>query len=136
MSADVERYQKEKLELEQRLASRDELSSTASTLQDKHNDQEWKVLEARLKVNSNLCLSVFLCSVLHINNLICRYIPVKFGNEYIGMKGLTKHFLLLVFVNNLICRYIPVKYGNEYIGMKGLTKHFLLLVFVNNLICR
>ncbi|XP_041369581.1 centlein-like isoform X2 [Gigantopelta aegis] len=52
LSGDVERCQKEKSELEQRLASRDELSSTASTLQEKHNDQEWKVLEARLKVST------------------------------------------------------------------------------------
>ncbi|XP_071116953.1 centlein-like isoform X2 [Haliotis cracherodii] len=54
LTVEVERMQKEKGEMEKQLFARgDDSASTMNTLHERHNDQEWKVLETRLKVSSN-----------------------------------------------------------------------------------
>ncbi|XP_067666453.1 centlein-like isoform X2 [Haliotis asinina] len=54
LTSEVEKMQREKEEMEKQLSARgDDSTSTINTLHERHNEQEWKVLETRLKVSSN-----------------------------------------------------------------------------------
>ncbi|XP_046552812.1 centlein-like [Haliotis rubra] len=54
LTSEMEKMQKEKEEMDKQVSARgDDSASTINTLHERRNEQEWKVLETRLKVSSN-----------------------------------------------------------------------------------